>query len=127
MTLKFNKTYALLFVSIFVIEIMIAIFLTNGFIRYTFGDYLAVIMLYCFIKSFLDADPLKAALSVLLFAFTIEFLQLAHILSVFNLEDSQLLKLVLGSTFHISDLIAYTLGILTVLFIEFKIYKLWIT
>ncbi|MBU3821158.1 DUF2809 domain-containing protein [Flavobacteriaceae bacterium XHP0103] len=122
---KLNKTHALLFISTFVIEVLIAKFFTNGFIRYIFGDYLVVIMLYCFFKSFLKTNPFSIAMSVLLLAFIIEFLQLANILSILNLQDNQLLKLALGSSFHISDLIAYTLGILTVLFIEYKIYKLW--
>ena len=124
--LAFNKTYFLLFVLLFIIETLIAIYFKDGFIRHTFGDYLVVILIYCFIKSLIDIEPLKLGIAVLLFAFTIELLQLANILSVLNLQDNQLVKLVLGSTFQITDLIAYTLGVITVILIEYKIYKLWI-
>ena len=127
MSLKFNKTYAFLFISIFVIEILIAKFLTSGFIRYTFGDYLVVILLYCFLKSFINANAFKIAMVVLIFAFVVEFLQLIKLLHILNLENNNFAKLILGSTFHISDLVAYTFGILTVIIIEYKIYKLWTT
>ncbi|TDY14207.1 MULTISPECIES: DUF2809 domain-containing protein [Flavobacteriaceae] len=118
MTLKFNKTYFAFFTLLLVVEIAIAIFLKEGFIRHTFGDYLVVILMYTCIKSFSNIKPLAAAVGVLLFAFNIEFLQLFNLLDVLNLRDSHLAKLILGSTFHISDLIAYTLGVLTILCIE---------
>jgi hypothetical protein len=127
MTLKFNKTYTPLFIVLLAIEILIAKFLTSGFIRYTFGDFLAVICLYCFFRSFVDIDTLKISITVLIIAYLIEFFQLINVLSIFNLQNNHLLKIILGSTFNISDLVAYTLGIITVLIIEYKIYKLWIT
>jgi hypothetical protein len=127
MTLKFNKTYTLLFIVLLAIEILIAKFLTTGFIRYTFGDFLAVICLYCFFRSFVVIDTLKISITVLIIAYLIEFLQLINVLSFFNLQNNHLVKIILGSTFNISDLVAYTLGIITVLIIEYKIYKLWIT
>ena len=55
---------------------------------------------------------------VLLIAYSIELLQLTPILTFFNLKDSISAKLILGSTFHMSDIAAYTLGINTVLLIE---------
>ncbi|MDO5970908.1 DUF2809 domain-containing protein [Flavivirga aquimarina] len=108
---------------IFVIEILIAIYLKDGFIRYTFGDYLVVILLYCFIKSFIKAIPIIIAIPVLIFSYIIELLQLINILEILSLNNNHLLKLILGSTFHVSDLIAYTLGIITVLIIEYSTVK----
>jgi hypothetical protein len=126
MTYKFNKTYTLLFISLLIIEILIAAFLTSGFIRHTFGDYLVVILLFCFFKSFINVSSFYIAIYVLLFAYSIEFLQLINLLQILSLENNHLAKLILGSTFHISDLVAYTLGIITVIIMEYKIYKLWI-
>jgi hypothetical protein len=114
-------------ISLLIIEGLIAMYLKSGFIRHTFGDFLVVILMYCFFKSFIPDNHFKIALSVLAFAFIIEFLQLVNILSMLNLQNNHLIKLILGSTFQISDLVAYTLGIITVLIAEFKLYKLWIT
>ena len=125
--MKLNKTYILLTLLLFTIEALIAIYLKTGFIRHSFGDFLCVILLYCFFKSFIVGHHFKIAISVLVIAFTIEFLQLTNYLELFNLQNNHLVKLILGSTFSISDLVAYSLGIITTLSIEYKIYKLWIT
>lgn len=104
-----------------IIEASIAYFLKTGFIRHTIGDFLVVIMLYCFFKSFIDLKPITMSLIVLCIAFIVEFLQLTPFLKWFNLQDNAVAKIVLGSTFHVSDLIAYTLGVITVLNIENKL------
>ncbi|OBX22908.1 MULTISPECIES: ribosomal maturation YjgA family protein [Bizionia] len=124
MKLHFNRIYFLGFVILFIIEGLIAYFLKTGFIRHTFGDFLIVILLYCFAKSFINAKPIPVALAVLLFAFIIEFLQLGNLLEHLNQQDNTFAILILGSTFHVSDLIAYTLGIVTVLIFELKLKTL---
>lgn len=123
MTLQFNKTYTFLFIAFFTIEVLIATFITHGFIRYTFGDYLVVILLYCFFNSFIKTSSIKFALGLLIFAYTIEFLQFLNLLELLNLNNNHLVKLILGSTFHVTDLIAYTLGIITVLIVEYTLKK----
>jgi len=95
--------------------------LKSGFIRHTFGDYLVVIMLYCLLKSFVNIKPMPLAIIVLLISFSIEFLQLTPFLEWLNLQDNVYAKLVLGSTFHISDLVAYALGIISIIIIENKL------
>ncbi|MFD1163860.1 ribosomal maturation YjgA family protein [Hwangdonia seohaensis] len=118
-----NKTYLTITILLFITEIGIAMFLKSGFIRHTFGDYLVVILIYCFFKSFIKINSFKLAILVLVFAFTIELLQLVNLLKLLNLQNNQLAKLVLGSTFHVSDLVAYTLGIITVLIIETRFFR----
>tara|TARA_R110002050_G_scaffold295079_1_gene453538 strand:- start:5767 stop:6150 length:384 start_codon:yes stop_codon:yes gene_type:complete len=127
MTIKLNKTYLIITILLFITEALIAIYLKSGFIRHTFGDFLVVILLYSFFKSFIPNNHFKIAISVLAFAFFIEFLQLANILETLNLQNNYLIKVILGSSFQISDLVAYTLGTVTILIIEYNLYKLWIT
>ncbi|WNH07738.1 DUF2809 domain-containing protein [Thalassobellus suaedae] len=127
MNLKLNKTYLIITILLFIIEALIAIYLKRGFIRHTVGDFLVVILIYSFFKSFILNSYFKIAMSVLVFTFFIEFLQLVNILELLNLQNNHLIKLILGSTFQISDLVAYTLGTISILAIEYKIYKLWIT
>ncbi len=120
MTLQLNKTYLIITILLFAIEVLIAAFLTHGFIRHTFGDFLVVILIYYFFKSFFKINSITLAISILIFAFIIEFLQLVNILEILNLQNNHLIKIILGSSFQVSDLVAYTLGIITVLLIEFK-------
>jgi hypothetical protein len=124
MKFKLNKTYLIISILLLVTEILIAVYLKTGFIRHTFGDFLATILLYTGFKSIFEVNSIKLGISVLIFAFIIELGQLINILEVFGLENNQLVKVVLGSTFHFSDLVAYTLGIIFVLAIEFKLNKL---
>ena len=119
--MRINKTYLLATVLLLITEILIATYLKTGFIRHTFGDYLATILIYCFVKSFIEIDSLKLGIAVLILAFGIEFLQLTNLLEILKLQDKYILKIILGTTFEISDLVAYTLGIITTLGIEFKI------
>lgn len=120
MILKPNIKYFAIFTLLLITEIGIALFLKTGFIRYTFGDFLVVILMYSFFKSFIDIKSITLALAVLGIAFLIEFLQLVNMLSWINLQNNHLARLIFGSTFQISDLIAYTLGMLTFLIIDIK-------
>ena len=121
MTLKFNLHFFMASLLLLIIEICIAAFLTGGFIRHTFGDVLVVILIYCSIRSCIKANPIYIAIAVLVFAFTVEFLQLFNLLDYLQLRQYKMANIILGSTFHISDLIAYTLGTITILTIDLKI------
>lgn len=121
--MKFNIKYFVIFLALFIIEMIIAFYLNKGFIRYTFGDYLAVILIYSFIKSFISIKPLIAAIITLAIAFIIEFSQLIDILNMLSIQQNTFTKLVFGTTFEIGDLVAYTLGVLTILLIEKSITK----
>lgn len=123
MKIQFNKNYLALAHCLFLIELAIAFIIKTGFIRYTFGDYLVVILIYAIIRGCTNLSVWASSLVVLLIAYTIEFLQLTPFLSYFNLQDSFTTKLIFGSTFSVSDLVAYTLGVLTVLVFETSIFK----
>ncbi|MEZ4791920.1 MAG: DUF2809 domain-containing protein [Gelidibacter sp.] len=120
MKLKLNPYYLIAFVILLCIETLIAIFLKDGFIRHTFGDYLVVILLYCFLKSFIKGKAFEIALAVFIISYVIEFMQLFNLLELLNLQNSSIAKIVLGSTFSISDLVAYTLGIITILIFQYN-------
>ena len=121
MKLRFNKTYFLFFILLFLTEAAIAYYLKSGFIRHTFGDFLVVILLYCFFKSFIKANSVVVALFTLVIAYTIEFLQLTNFLEVLRLKGNLWANLVFGNSFSLQDLVAYSLGIVVTLFIEIKV------
>ena len=116
--LKFNRLYFILSVLLFGIEILIAKFAHDQFIRPYVGDLLVVILIYCFIKSFLNTPVLITALFVLLFAYTVEILQYFHIVERLGLQKSKFARIIIGTSFEWIDLIAYTLGIALVLYFE---------
>jgi hypothetical protein len=115
--------YIVLAHTLFLIELAIAFIIKTGFIRYTFGDYLVVILLYTIIRGCTNLKMWVSALVVLIIAYGVEFLQGTHFLNYFNLENSFTAKLIFGSTFQTTDLLAYTLGMLTVIWAETAIAK----
>lgn len=114
----FNKRYFFIAVILFITEVLIATFLKTGFIRHYFGDFLVVILIYCFVKSFLKIPVLTAAMGVLVFAYLIELLQYLDFVKWIGLEENQMANVVLGNYFEWADMLAYTLGILFVLGVE---------
>ncbi|MFV8347974.1 DUF2809 domain-containing protein [Flavobacterium sp. ZB4P13] len=116
--LQFNPKYFAITVLLFLIEIAIALFVHDNFIRPYFGDFLVVILLYCFLKSFLNVSVWVAACIVLVFSFAIEIAQYFNAVEKLGLQHSEIAKAVLGNSFAWIDLLAYILGILTVISIE---------
>lgn len=113
---QFNLRYFLIFISIFIVEICIAIFIKDNFIRPYFGDYLVIFLVYYFALSFINSNKNKIALCVLVFAFVVEMTQYFQLLSYFNLEKNRVLRIVAGNTFSFEDLFIYTLAFLTIVF-----------
>jgi hypothetical protein len=114
----FNKKYFLATAILFLVEIFIALYVRDKFVRPYAGDFLVVMLLYCFLKSFLRISVKTAAISVLVFAYFIEALQYFNIIGFLGIEDHTLLKIVLGSHFEWADMLAYTLGIFAIFGIE---------
>jgi hypothetical protein len=116
----FNKKYLILTIILFVIEVLIAVFVRDAFVRPYVGDYLVVILIYCAVRTVLNASVWKVALGVLLFSFLIETLQYFHIVNRLGLENNVVARTVIGYGFEWLDFVAYTMGILTVLAFENK-------
>ena len=115
---RFRLNYFLVFLLLFLVEVCIALFVRDRFVRPYLGDVLVVLLLYCFLQSFLKLQPRVAALGVLLFAFGIEMLQYFRLVEVLGLRNNKIATTVLGSSFDWEDLLAYSLGAVLVLLIE---------
>ena len=116
--LKFNKPYFRLASFIFSIEVLIALYVHDNIIRPYVGDVLVVILIYCFIKAFLDVKVISAAVFTLLFAFGVETLQYLNIVERFGLQDSKIARTVIGTSFSWMDILTYIVGIAIVLLAE---------
>lgn len=118
MILRFDKTYFFLTLTFFAVEVLIAVFLKDRLIRPFVGDVLIVILVYCFLLTFLKIRYWKAAAMVLLFAFTIEILQYFDYVKRLGLENNRILSVALGRTFEWLDFVAYFAGFTLIIFIE---------
>ncbi len=111
MRFQFNAKYLGLFLGLFLVETGIALYVHDHFVRPFVGDVLVVILLYAFVRTFLEpARPWVLALAILIFAYLIEVAQYFSFVSRLGLADIAPVRIILGSTFDARDLLAYTLG-----------------
>lgn len=115
---QFNKRYFGIALLLFFTEVLIAVFVRDNFIRPYFGDYLVVILIYCFLQSFIKASVWQIALFTLIFSYAIEILQYFNLVAMLDLQDSRIANIVIGNSFAWADLVAYTLGVATVIGVE---------
>jgi hypothetical protein len=116
--ITFNKSYFALTFLLFIIEFIIGAEIHDAIIRPYGGDFLVVILVYCFIKSFVNVPVFKTACGVLLFAYIVETSQYFQLVNRLGLQQSKIAKILLGTCFSFTDLLSYTLGILLVIVVE---------
>jgi len=116
--MHFDRRYFIATIALFVIEVLIALYVRDNFIRPYFGDVLVVILIYCFVKSFFRFDAWKTAVGVLLFAYFIEWTQYQHLIVLLGWQDFKFAKVVLGYSFAWHDMLAYTVGVAAIIVTE---------
>lgn len=120
----FRPGYFLLFILLLLVEILIAVFVKDNFVRPYIGDFLVVILLYCFARAFINFSKKKTAAVVLIFSFLVELVQYLQIIKYTPLYKYAIARVVIGTSFEWMDLLAYSAGILFTLLSE-AIIKNW--
>lgn len=115
----------ILFFLFLIIEILIARYVHDSFVRPYFGDMLVVVVLYFFVGIWLPGFPEKhrwLPLAIFLFAAAVEVLQYFHLVEILGVEDNPFLRTVLGATFDFKDIICYAVGCLALWIYERILY-----
>lgn len=107
----------IIFILVFLIEIIIAVFIHDKFIRPYIGDILVIILIYFFIKSIKD-EIKYLPIYVFLFSVLIEIGQYFNMVKVLGVENIRFFRVLLGSTFDWRDIICYGVGCTVLLFYE---------
>ena len=117
--MKKRIIYALCFLAILIIEIIIGVYVHDAFIRPYVGDVLVVVLIYCFIRIFIPR--LLRWLPVYIFAFAcfIEILQYFRLADTLGLADNGIARIILGSTFDWKDILCYAVGCCILLLVEY--------
>ena len=117
--------YLLCFILLLMIEICIAVYVHDQFIRPNIGDILVVVVIYCFIRIFFPKGIKGLPVDIFLFAVVVEVLQYIHIaeiLAKIGMPDNIILQTAIGATFDMKDIICYGVGCILLLGYE-KIKK----
>lgn len=115
--------YGLSFLLLLGIEVLIALFVHDDFVRPYLGDVLAVGVVYGFVRIFLPRGVPLLPLFVTLFAVLIEFSQYFRLLYLLGLENNRFLRILLGSTFDWHDILCYLAGGALILAAEWLINR----
>lgn len=118
--MKKRLKYITGFVTLLIVEILIALFVHDGFIRFYLGDVIVVWVVYCFIKIMLpEINSYLTSVSVMLFAFIVEFLQYINIVDILGLGNIKFFRVLIGTSFSTVDLLCYACGTIITLILIF--------
>ncbi|WP_108869164.1 DUF2809 domain-containing protein [Aquimarina aquimarini] len=115
---RFEKKNFTFTVSLFLIEVIIAVFIDDVIIRPHIGDTIFVILLYCAVKSFFEIKTIPLVIVVLMVCYILEILQYFDIIGIMGLKECTLAPIILGKSFSWLDIIAYTFGAIVVIWFE---------
>ena len=107
---KKRLSYFLIFCSLMAVEICIAIFVHDSFIRPYVGDMLVTLLLCCMARVVIPDRVRLMPLYVLLFAACVEIGQYVDVVALLGLEDNRIISVALGRTFSWLDLVCYAVG-----------------
>lgn len=122
-----RKLYAFSFLLLLLIEISIARWAHDNFVRPYLGDFLVVILIYCLLMAVSKVSVLRGIIMVLIFSFAVEFFQMINYVKLLQYQPPKVVMIILGHDFSVIDLGAYSLGLLLVFGIEFLNNKISVT
>lgn len=109
-TRKARLLYLLSFLVLLGIEILIALFVHDEFIRPYIGDVLAVIVLYAAVRIIRPDGIRLLPLYIFVFAAVVETLQYFDLVHILGVENNTIMKVLIGSVFDGKDLVCYGVG-----------------
>ena len=102
--------YGAAFCILLAVEVYIALFVRDSFIRPYGGDILVTVLICCFLRVFLPEKPHLLPVFVFLFAAAVEVGQYFDFVSRIGLGGSRFFRILLGSTFSPADILCYLTG-----------------
>ena len=121
---KSRAVYFILFTVILIIEILIALFVRDRFIRPYGGDILITVLLCCFVRIFFPKKGRLLVLWVFLFAAAVEIGQYFDFVTLLGLGNIPFFRTWLGTSFSLIDLACYAVGCGTFWLCEYLFTKL---
>ena len=109
-TLRFHSAHAGIAALLFIVELSIALFVDDAFVRPYLGDVLVIPLVYCAIATFVEVRPTLLGAAVFAFACAVEVSQRHDLVTALGLEESRVARTVLGTAYSPLDLVAYAVG-----------------
>lgn len=120
--MRINKKYIIAFLILLCVEIFIALYINDNFIRPYIGDVIVIPVLYCFIKGFFKCESRNLPIYLFIFVIVTELLQYIKIVEILRLDHIKFFRILIGTSFDFKDILCYLFGSLILMFWEY-IYK----
>lgn len=102
--------YLAIFCGLLAVEVCIALFVHDAFVRPYVGDMLVTLLLCCMCRVILPDKIRLLPVFVFLFAACVEIGQYFDVVALMGLTDNRFLSIALGRTFSWMDLVCYAIG-----------------
>ena len=116
--MKKRLLYACITVVLLVVEVLIALFVHDDFIRPYIGDVLVTVLICTFMRIFIPRGIKLLPLYVFVFAVGVEVLQYFNIVEMLGLADNRFFSILIGSVFDVKDIVCYGVGCLVFFIVE---------
>lgn len=113
-----RAAYLIAAIVVFGIEVAIALFVRDSFVRPYIGDVLAIVLVYTALRALTPLRLGSALATTLAIAVLIEVAQAAKLLSALGLGENRLARIVFGGSFDWLDLLAYAAGGIMIVAVE---------
>ena len=115
--------YTSIFCGLLAIEICIALFVNDAFVRPYVGDMLVTLLLCSLCRTVIPSKVRLLPLYVFIFAAIVEIGQYFDLVALLGLADNRFLSVLLGRTFSWLDLVCYATGCAAAFLLDYIIRK----
>lgn len=115
--------YLLIFCGLLAVEVCIALFVNDAFIRPYVGDMLVTLLLCSLCRVIVPNQVRLLPLYVFIFAASVEVSQYFDLVALLGLADNRILSIALGRTFSWIDIVCYAVGCMAAFLLDQIIIK----
>lgn len=115
--------FLFIFCCLLAVEVYIALFINDSFVRPYVGDMLVTLLLCCLCRIIVPSKIRLLPLFVFIFATCVEIGQYFDLVGLLGLADNRILSVALGRTFSWIDIVCYAAGCVAAFLLDQIIIK----
>ena len=123
MILRKRIFYFIATMILFIVEVLIALYVHDAFVRPYLGDVIVVIVIYTFVRRLIPEKYRMLPLYIFFFAVMVEMLQGIHIVHILGVADNKFLRTLIGDSFSVADIFCYGVGCVLLGGYEYLMWK----
>ncbi len=121
--MKKRLIFLAVFVFLFVVEVLIALYFHDDFIRPFVGDMIVTVLVWSFARVIFPDKFRLMSVYVMIFATLIEVGQYFNYVELLGVQDNPLLVTVMGTSFAWADIACYAVGCTVTAVIDFLLFR----